>query len=491
MEEITKFKLNPYPHQLHAMKMAREFNDVGLFHEMGTGKTGSAINMLRQEYAKQGRLMRTLIISPLVTLYNWQEEFGIHSYINKKDINVLTGSSKNKIKTFIAKAMDPATKEMNRSGIFITNYESCISKNLNDHLLEWQPEIIILDEAHYIKNPKAKRSKSIIKLGDLAKRRFILTGTPILNNVLDIFNLYRFLDKGETFGKNYYVFVNKYMEDENAAWAGQKGHFQKLAARTETFAELTDKIYTKGHRVLKKDVIKDLPPLVTTTRLVELGPEQRRYYKEMERDFITFVEDKERAGEAPAVVAQLAVTKALRLQQICAGYVSTEDGVEIEIEDNPRKTETQHLLQEIVLQGKHQVILWCSFRNNYKTLGRLCEQMGISHTFLTGDMNLHQKRTAMEEFNAGEKSVIIANRRAGGIGVNLIAAAYSIVYSRNFSLSEELQSEARNHRGGSQIHESIFKINLAARGTIDEKVLEALSNKHDISKQIIDVIRSK
>lgn len=96
----------------------------------------------------------------------------------------------------------------------------------------------------------------------------------------------------------------------------------------------------------------------------------------------------------------------------------------------------------------------------------------------------------MDSFNNDDKCrVIIANRRAGGIGVNLVAASYSIVYSRNFSLGDELQSEARNHRGGSQIHERITKIDLFAKETIDEHILDALNAKEDISKKVIDFVQ--
>ena len=93
----------------------------------------------------------------------------------------------------------------------------------------------------------------------------------------------------------------------------------------------------------------------------------------------------------------------------------------------------------------------------------------------------------MSEFKNNSKvRVVIANRRAGGIGINLVEASYSINYSRNFSLGEELQSESRNHRGGSQIHEKITKIDIVAKDTIDELLLEALQNKHDLNKRIIN-----
>jgi SNF2 family DNA or RNA helicase len=85
--------------------------------------------------------------------------------------------------------------------------------------------------------------------------------------------------------------------------------------------------------------------------------------------------------------------------------------------------------------------------------------------------------------------VVICNRRAAGTGINLVEASYSIVYSRNFSLAEELQSRDRNHRGGSQIHDKVTKIDLCAKDTIDELCLEALLNKQSLAERIIDIAK--
>lgn len=379
---------------------------------------------------------------------------------------------------------------LDKNRVIITNYETLQNADMLAYIREWRPEIVICDEAQIIKNPKAKRTKATLMLGDAAENRYFLTGTLILNSIKDVFAPFRFLDKGETFGKNFHVFTNTYMEDENAGWSNRPGYFPKLTARTDKYSELTDKIYTKATRVLKKDVLKDLPPLVKVKRSVELGKEQRKYYKEMERDFVTFVQEKKKNSElSGAVIAQLAITKALRLQQIATGYVSTEDGEEIFIQDNPRINAVEDILNEVVVNGKHKVILWCCFKANYIQLGDLCTKLGIKHVFLTGQQSLTEKQDGMEKFDKdSEVKVIIANRRAGGIGVNLVAASYSVVYSRNFSLGDELQSEARNHRGGSQIHERITKIDLFARETIDEHILEALNAKEDISKKVIDFV---
>src|SRR5690606_17620647 len=120
----------------------------------------------------------------------------------------------------------------------------------------------------------------------------------------------------------------------------------------------------------------------------------------------------------------------------------------IEIQDNPRL----HALEELIsaLHEQHKVIVWCSFRQDYKIIGRMLSRLKVKHVFITGDMSLDEKRESMDSFNNDtETRVVVANRRAGGIRVNLVAADYSIVYSRNFSLEEELQSNDRNYRGGS------------------------------------------
>lgn len=479
-----QFKVKPYEHQLTAIEMAERLPDLALFWEMGTGKSGGMVNILRMHYTKAKRIRRTLILSPLVTLFNWQNEFELHSTIPQKDIVPLYRGGKKNAEYAHKVLANPDTLQYDQGRIIITNYETLQNDSFMEIIHAWRPEILICDESHYVKNPRAKRAKAVVKLADKAQHKYILTGTPILNSIKDIFMQFRVLDGGATFGKNYEVFLNKYMEDENRSWSSRPGYFPKWVPRPEMFAELTAKIYAKSLRV-KKDECLDLPPLVRETRTVELSAEQRKYYEQMRRDFIAFVDSQQGQG---AVVASMAMVKALRLQQIACGILPLEDGQEVILKDNPRIAAVEELLEE--LTPEHKVIIWCSFVANYKQLGDLCSRMKIDHVFLTGEMNLKEKQNAMDRFDSVDSCrVIIANRRAGGIGVNLVAASYSIVFSRNFSLGDELQSEARNHRGGSQRHRRIVKIDLVARDTIDSDVLRALSNKQEISDTIIDTIR--
>jgi SNF2 family DNA or RNA helicase len=453
---------------------------MALLADMGTGKTGAAVNILRIKYGQNGRLMKTLIISPLVTLFNWKDEFEKHSYIKPEFIHPIYGTTAKKLKLF-EKAISS-----NENQIIIVNYEAMIAPKFVKAMMEWAPEILLLDESHYCKSHKSKRSKAIHALSQSCKHRYIMTGTPMTNNVPDLFMQYNILDGGETFGSNFYVFQRMYMYDENASWSHKQKHFPKWKMRDEKMPEINEKIYSKAIRVTKDETL-DLPPLVEKVYKVPLSPKQKKYYDNMERDFLTYIEEGEQKGIA---VAQLAVTKALRLQQIVTGFITDDEGQIIEIEENPRLKAVEELVH--ALHDKHKVILWCSFKHNYKQLGRLMDKMKIKHKFITGDMNLQEKRDAMESFNNDEETrVIICNRKAGGIGINLVAASYSIVFSRNFSLEEELQSRDRNYRGGSEIHDRIVRINLCAENTTDERITEALVAKKKVSDNILTYVRGE
>jgi len=470
------FKLQPYQHQKQAIDMARKHPDLALFWEMGTGKTGGLINILRTKY-EQIDNRRTLIFAPLVTLHNWKDEFGIHSFDNEcPPIIVLDKSGKARMKQF-----DKYVKD--KDAIVVVNYEALRSKELYVKLFNWEPSIVVMDESHKLKNPQAKQAKLVITIADRAEFRYILTGTPILNNAMDVFNQYRALDGGKTFGKNFYTFRARYFYDANAHMP-RHVHFPNWQPIKSRYKELSKKLYAKALRVKKEDCL-DLPPLVKQIIKVPLGKDQARMYKEMRDSYVTFIRDTKTNKDVDASIADNALTKLLRLQQLVSGHIKTESGDIVVCEDNPRLKITKELLEELTVSNK--VIVWTAFKYDITAVSQLCTDLGIKYTTLSGEQNGAQKRDNVELFRRGKDvRVIIANRVAGGIGINLVEASYSIVYSRNFSLDAELQSEARNYRGGSQIHQKITKLDLCANGTIDELVLQALRGKEDIAGQIID-----
>jgi SNF2 family DNA or RNA helicase len=203
----------------------------------------------------------------------------------------------------------------------------------------------------------------------------------------------------------------------------------------------------------------------------------------MKKDYVAFLN--EQSDKPKAVVAQLAITKALRLQQICSGYVKTDAGEEIPLENTPRLSALNELLED--LTPVHKVIVWCVFKNNYRQVEKVCAALGLSYRSITGEVSNKDKSQQVEDFqNDPGVRVMIANQGAGGVGINLTAASYSIFFSRNFSLEADLQAEARNYRGGSEVHEKVTRIDLVAPDTIDALVLDALARKQKISDEILE-----
>jgi SNF2 family DNA or RNA helicase len=468
-----EYYVKPWDHQMGAIKKSLGAPNMALFWEMGTGKTATTINIARHKYQEAERVMRTLVLCPVVVLENWKEEFMRHTQMTADNIVVLHGSGKKKA--------EQVMQTIGEGKIIIANYEVMQNAKVFEALKGFNPEIIVCDESQRLKSPTSKRAKAVFDLSRSARHRYILSGTPVLNSPLDIFQQYKILDGGETFGQNFFAFRARFFEDKNAFMPKHK-HFPNFQPRRGAIEELAKLIGNKALRVTKEECL-DLPDLIKEKIHVEMGADQAKAYKEMRDEFITFIKSKTEGDEPRAAIAQLAVTKALRLQQIVSGFVTTDDGATVRFDDVPRQQALSDLLED--LTPNHKVIVWACFKENYKQIKEVCDKLNIKYGELHGAITDKQGQIEAFRRDSGTR-VIIANPASAGIGVNLVEASYSIYFSKNFSLEQDVQSEARNHRGGSEIHQKITRIDLVARGTIDEQVNEALSKKLNVAEHILD-----
>lgn len=472
------YLIQPWKHQLEAIQRASGKNEFAFFFEMGAGKTSTTINSLRYKYMKSDRVLRTLVLCPPIVIENWKREFKAHSKVGDKVV-CLSGPGVKRAQLIKKHGRVPT--------IFVTNYEALLMKEVYPLLMDYAPECLVVDESHKCKDLSAKRTKAVVKLADQAKYRFILSGTPILNSPMDIFAQFRILDLGETFGKNFFVFRANYFVDKNAAMPRDR-YFPNWMVRPGALEEINKKISLKSMRILKSECL-DLPPLVRETVYVELSSEQARLYKQMKQDFITYINDK-------ACVAQLAITKALRLMQIISGFVVVEGGAsgndrtEVKIKDNPRAAALKELLGEIIPHSK--CLVWAVFKEDYATIRQVLADLSTNYVEVHGEITQKTKLENVDKFNTDpDCRVLLGHPGSGGIGINLVAASYSIFYSRTFSLEQDLQAEARNHRGGSEIHPKITRIDLVAQDTMDELILKRLASKIEISDKVLKDIATE
>ncbi len=244
-----------WAHQTAAIEAAKNVDHYCLFMEMGCGKSATLCRIIVDKIEQNKQMLSTLIVAPSIILEQWKREFATYSDIPQELIYCLRGSQKQRIQTVVG-----ATRNGRRI-IAVCNYESLIMPGLvtaiEDHL---KPSIVVCDESQRIKSMTAKRTKVAIRIGDAARFRYLLTGTPVTNGVEGIFSQFRFLDGGETFGKNFFEFRRKYFYDKNAHMPRQN-YFPDFVIKTGAIAEINSLIYRKAIRVKKSECLT-LPPFV-------------------------------------------------------------------------------------------------------------------------------------------------------------------------------------------------------------------------------------
>lgn len=462
-----------WQHQEKAVKRAKSLNQFALFFEPGTGKTITTCQILCDKFHKHRRILNTLVLTPPVVIEQWERE--LHKFsdqIPKGLVMPLTGPNWKRLR-FLEDNL-----KCGYNVIAITNYEALYNKQLFDKFMDFA-EVLVCDESSKLKEHSSKRSKLAQKIADKCKYRYILSGTPILSSSMDIYQQFRILDNGETFGSSFWIFRREYFEDKNASWKGNHNYFPKWEERPETKKKIAEKIAPLSMHIKKEDAI-DLPELVRKEVFVGMSPEQNKAYTEMRDFFVTVVQDRTAA-------AQLVLTKLLRLQQIVSGFLKFDDDTEREFYECPRIDALGELLEEIAPVDK--IIVWAVFKRNYQMIRRLCEKLRLPYVELTGETE--DKPENIHIFNNDPSiRVMIANQQAGGIGVNLVAAGTAIFYSKNYSLESDIQAEARNFRGGSiELHKKVTRIDLCTKGTIDEVINSAIKEKLSGSNEILSRIR--
>jgi len=241
-----------------------------------------------------------------------------------------------------------------------------------------------------------------------------------------------------------------------------------------------EKIAKKAHVVYTKDCL-DLPPYINMIEKVELTDDQSKAYDQMRDFFMAFVNE----NVSNPAVATIAPVKALRLMQICAGHLTLDDSTVVEFINTPKLKRLAELLEEV--KDQHKFIIWTAFKHDNKAACNLLSKMGVRFVRITGDQTTQEKQQSVDLFqNDPDVRGVVATLAAGGTGITLTKASYSFVLSRNFSLGDNLQARARNYRSGSQIHERITNIDLVCKDSIEEKVAEAINNKEEIGKMVLE-----
>lgn len=449
------FKTKPFNHQLQCFNFFKNLHIGGLFLEMGLGKTKIVIDVVSYHFAF-GNIKKILYVCPNSIIENVKDEFGLHSHI-KFDICMLVGPK-------------PKRLEMLKGNhdVYILNYESV--KTLEKELEAAKFDCIICDESTRIKNPQALCSKTLHKLGKEAKYRYILTGTPITQSAIDIFSQYKFLEPN-IFGPSFYAFRNKY--------AIMGGYLDKQIIGYRQLDDLEHKLFQTAIRFTKHDCL-DLPDKIYEVKQFDLSPEEQELYDKIKEEIFVTVENQQ-------ISVPLIITKLLKLNQICSGFVKLDTGENYHLPVSSKLKLLKETIEDIL---PHKTIVWCNFIDNIKNVSKILNDMGIKHVCFYGETPQADRQSLIQQFQTDpECKVFIGQIQTGGLGINLTAASYVIYFSNTYSLANRLQSEDRAHRIGQT--NKVTYIDLVARKTIEKSILKILKKKLDLATQVIDMPQIK
>lgn len=414
-----------------------------------------------------GAVKRVLVIAPASVVPVWPKEFDEYADFPVM-CKTLLGSKKQRLEN-ISGLKGCHNKKLCVAAV---NYESVWRDGIFEALQDYDADLVVCDESQRIKTHDAKQSKAMHRLGDMAKYKLILSGTPVQNNAIDIWSQYRFLDR-TVFGDSYYAFRGRY--------AIMGGFNNKQIVGYKDLDGLIKKEHSIAFRITKEEAV-DLPEQTFEVRYVGMPAKERKLYEKIRKDSITELES---GGK---VTAATVLTKLLRLQQLAGGFL-VKDGA-----DKPEKVSTAKLdaLKDIIIdyvvEGGRKLVVFARFIPEVDAILKLAEKIlpkNRKAVALYGGIKKNERGGIVGQFQTDPDTVLFVGQiDTAGTGITLTAADTCVYYSKNFNYATYEQSLSRIHRIG-QVNRCTY-IDLVVGDSVDEKINIALMKKENLAETVVD-----
>lgn len=483
------------PYQIVGAALAGEPDGYGLWMDMGTGKTPTAIARICTDASKADSLFKVLIIVPPALKVNWEEEIHkfasvpVHTYIVKGDSNQRTIN--------VLGAIAQAAEERKKLCAIITTYDLAVSSIGLFTMIQWDTTIV--DEAQWFKDGSTARAAAMMKLRDKSKKRLVLTGTPFGNTIMDLYTLLEFMELGASGFSTLGEFKRHH------AITRPIGTGIDAIVSTRFHDDLKQRIAQRAFIVNKKEVLKDLPDKIYELSEVEMGDQQKKAYKQMADQMIAVFDqmsDSDKRSSTNHILTQL-----LRLAQITAGFSVIDRDFDEDDEDseappaeivyfpdNPKIKRLVELANE--LPPNEKMIIWNKWRPTIRPIVDALEAEG--HTVALYRGTNEQKEDAKTRFNFDRSCrFFIANPRSAGAGLNLNGypqgkedeydtnTTSMVHFSYDWSYLDCDQAESRANRIGSRVILNIKR--LVVPSSIDMEIYRAIEKKRKDASDIQDI----
>lgn len=444
-----------YPHQLDGIRTLAGKTSFLLADEMGLGKSIQALTVAAIDF-QRGWATRVIVVCPATLKWNWQDEIRKHTKFTCVILDGSKSERERQLELFDILGID----------ILIVNYEQ-VKAHL-DKLNSLCFDIAIFDEAHYIKNHKSQRTKAAIKLR--SKRNFMLTGSPLLNQVNELWTILHKINPNGF--PDYWRFLNRY-----AVFGGWQG---RQITGVKNKAELNAEIDKVILRRLKKDVL-DLPDKQIIQKLVDLSPLQRKLYDQAWDDMKIDLPD-----QADPMEFENALVKYLYLKQI-AGSAAC-------IEGYPDESAKLDLVQELVAEimqdnpdsPPEPIVIFTQFRKVMACAVERLEKDGYEVFQLHGDVPKERRIEIVKQWEDRPKPAILMVMLQVAVGFNATAANKCIFIDKLYVPKLNEQAQDRLHRIGADLVRPIQVFEIIARKTVEQRIESILKRKTKLFDGLIE-----
>lgn len=449
-------KFEPYPYQQYCIDRIISNNSIGLFLDMGLGKTVitlTAIYALRYYYWACGK---ALVIAPKkVAEQTWSKEAEKWDHLKGLKVQVCLGTLSQRINALNTPA-----------DVYVINREN--TQWLVQYFgHKWPFDMVILDESSSFKNHQAKRFKAMKAIRPRINRLVELTGTPSPHGLTDLWAQVFLLDGGQRLGRTISVYREMYFVPDKRNRNIIYSYAPRDGAETEIYAQISDICVS-----MKSEDYLQLPDLIYEDIPVMLDKDARKAYDTMERDMLLEVENDE------IITAATAATLTGKLLQLCNGAVYSEDGAVQEIHG----CKIEALLETIEqLNGQH-VIVYYYFRHDVaRILAALPKSLHV---------RVYQGAKDQDDWNAGLIDVLLAQPASCGYGLNLQQGGHHIIwFGLTWALEEYQQANKRLHRQGQPYPVIVHR--LIVQGAQDEDVIKSLESKDGSQEELLAALKAK
>ncbi|MFA5922344.1 MAG: DEAD/DEAH box helicase [Methylococcaceae bacterium] len=444
-------------HQAEAVTKLLPSRVGALFMQMGTGKTRTAIELIRLRRAK---ISNVIWFCPVALKETIKFEIKKHTDCTDADIHAFTDKTNQRTIPNVL--------------WYIVGIESVSSSNrvaLTVNLLIDENSLVIVDESSYIKGHNSMRTQRITRFAERARYRLILTGTPISQGIVDLYAQMRFLSKKILGYSSFYSFARNHLEYSE--------RFPGMIVRSHNTEWIAAKIKPYVYQVTKDECL-DLPDKLYESRYCSMSSAQREAYRRAKEEILLDIDYDD--FESYTIFRLFSA-----LQQIACGFWNRhwKDSANIK---KAEFIELEHsrldMLMDTVLsiQAADKIIIWAKYRYDIEQIhAALASQFGAdSCALFYGDLNEKQRVIEVEKFRNSAR-FFISTPSCGGHGLTLNEAHHVIFYNNGFKYSERIQAEDRCHRIG-QEHKVVY-IDIWSDAGIDERISNALISKGNAVEQ--------